>query len=522
MNDSVNGKYVIEKHYLSCFYPKIVNYLSYFCLKTASYLSCFCLFPIYFFDNQRKSIIFANKKNIMTYYKRNIDGVLLQWKNRAKHKPLLLRGARQVGKSSSIRHLGKQFDFYIEINLEREKQIRNLFLTDLDVAKITSEISSIKRIPVINGRTLLFLDEIQECEEAIKALRYFWEDMPELHVIAAGSLIEFALNDISSFGVGRISSVFMYPMSFDEFLSALGYDMIYHTKKAATPAEPLSEPLHNTLTDLFRTYIMVGGMPEAVVTWAETHDYLQCQDVHNEIVNAYEDDFGKYSRKTNPTLLRLTLRSVANQIGSKFVYSRVSADYKSAMVKEALQWLTLAGLVTPVHSSSGNGLPLGAEANTNYTKYLYLDSGLLLSILNMGHANIGRMTETILLSSSTDLVNKGSITEMIAGLEIIKNMPYTHRPELFYWQRDAKGSLAEVDYLIASNMQILPIEVKAGTQGGMKSLYYYMEQKNIHKAIRTSLENFGRIHRDTSIIDIYPLYAISSLFINIFPGALRS
>lgn len=448
----------------------------------------------------------------MTYYKRKIDDVLLKWKNSNKHKPLLLRGARQVGKSSSIRHLGEQFEFYIEINLERQKQIQNLFKSDLDVKRIVADISSIMQIPVIEGRTLVFFDEIQECEEAISALRFFWEDMPNLHVIAAGSLLEFALNEISSFGVGRISSVFMYPMSFDEFILAQGYDGLYEEKKKACATEPLSDILHKKLVELFRTFIMVGGMPEAVVTWIDTHEYLQCQDIHNEIVTTYEDDFGKYRQKANPMLVRATLASVAHQTGNKFIFSRVGQEYKSATIKEALQWLTLAGLVTPVCSTAGNGLPLGAEANTNIAKYLYLDSGLLLAILNMELGNIGKLTEQILLSSAADLVNKGSITEMIAGLEIIKCMPNTHRPSMYYWQREAKGSTAEVDYLIAKDMKILPIEVKAGTQGGMKSLHYYMEQKNIEKAVRTSLENFGQIEHEKYVIEICPLYAISSLF----------
>ena len=448
----------------------------------------------------------------MTYYRRQIDNVLLQWKNSSKHKPLLLRGARQVGKSSSIRHLGEQFEFYVEINLERQKQIQSVFKGDLDIKKIVTEISAITQIPVIEGRTLLFFDEIQGCHEAISALRFFWEDLPGLHVIAAGSLLEFALNEIASFGVGRISSVFMYPMSFDEFLLAQGYDSLCEAKRQANVAEPLSEVLHTRLVELFRTFIMVGGMPEAVVTWIDTKEYLQCQNIHNEIVTTYEDDFGKYRHKASPMLIRATLRSVAHQIGSKFVYSRVGQDYRSAVVKEALHWLVLAGLVTPVFSTAGNGLPLGAEANTSVAKYLYIDSGLLLSILNMGLGNIGGLTENILLSSAADLVNKGSITEMIAGLEIMKCLPPTHRPELFYWQREAKGSAAEIDYLIAKDMQILPVEVKAGTQGGMKSLHYYMEQKHIPTAIRTSLENFGRIERGTSVIDICPLYALSSLF----------
>lgn len=447
----------------------------------------------------------------MVYYERSIDSELLKWKDSIHHKPILLRGARQVGKSSSVRRLGECFENFVEINFERQPRMVQLFKGDLSARPIVSAIASLVGKPVVAGKTLLFFDEIQQCSEAISALRYFWEDIPDLHVIAAGSLLEFTLQDISSFGVGRIHSLFMYPLSFDEFIRAQGFNSLLEAKRTASVDNPLPELLHEKLVDLFRTYIMVGGMPEAVATWIDTHDYLTCQKLHSEIVQTYEVDFGKYGKKVNPSLLRQTLRSVVHQIGSKFVYKNVGQDIRSRVVKEALDLLRLAGLIIPVYAVRGDGFPLGTGVSNSIVKYLYIDSGLLLAILSLDMGDISGLTEQILLGAASDLVNKGSLTEMIAGLEIMKYMSSDSRPELYYWVREARNSLAEVDYLIMKNMKILPIEVKAGRQGGMKSLYTFMELKNISRAIRTSLENFGVILRDNCKVDIFPLYALANI-----------
>lgn len=445
------------------------------------------------------------------YYHRHIDNVLTAWKNSPRHKPLLLRGARQVGKSSSVAHLAEQFENCVEINFERKPKFMQIFQGDLDAKHIVETIVSLTGENIIPGKTLLFFDEIQMCKEAILSLRFFWEDMPELHVIAAGSLLEFALNEIPTFGVGRIHSMFMYPMSFDEFLGALGMEAIRNAKWNATQDKPLQEVLHDQLVNFFRTYLMVGGMPECVDTWVTTHSYEECQYVQKEIIYTYEVDFAKYKKQANTSLLKLTLHSAAHQIGGKFVYSQVSRDYRSSQIKEALNLLSLAGLLTPVYCTSANGFPLGAEADEKCAKYLFLDSGLLLALLGMDYGSISQITEQILVGNAADLVNKGHITEMVAGLEMVKYMSADHTPSLYFWMRDAKNSLAEVDYIIAKNMKILPIEIKAEVRGGMKSLYSFVESKGIHQAIRSSLENFGKFQKDECEIDIYPLYALSNL-----------
>lgn len=453
----------------------------------------------------------------MKYISRSIDKTLEEWKESTTHKPLLLRGARQVGKSSAVRHLGTQFKYFAEVNFESAKSIATFFKGDLDVKLISSKISNYIQVPIIPGQTLLFLDEIQACPEAIMALRFFKEDYPELHVIAAGSLLEFALQSLPTFGVGRIHSVFMYPMTFDEFLVAMDMGGLLAMRREATATHPLDAPFHDKLVNLFRTYLMVGGMPEAVATWRETTDFLKCQQVHQDIILTYEDDFNKYGRRVNPELLRLTLHGVCHQIGQKLTFSRISEGYRSAQIREALNLLTLAGLVIPVVGTSANGVPLDAESDEKRAKYLFLDSGLLLAILHLDGQLGHDLIKLIMTATPQDLINKGSITEMVAGLEISRYKSPVMRPRLFYWEKTG-NSIAEIDYLSIRSMKVLPIEIKAGTQGGMKSLWIFMREKHLNNAVRCSLENFGSFdyidHDDDNTIrhvDICPLYALSQL-----------
>lgn len=452
------------------------------------------------------------------YYKRLIDQYLVEWADSVSHKPLLLRGARQVGKSTAVRHLGEKFKNFVEINLERDSRLREIFQVNLDVKRIVAELSAIVGRSITAGETLLFIDEIQMCPEAVMSLRFFKEDMPELHVVAAGSLLEFALQELPTFGVGRIHSMFMYPMTFDEFLTANGEQLLLDARNKASAASPLSTPLYDKIVSLYRTYMLVGGMPEAVSKWVETHDYLKCQEVLDDIVLTYEDDFPKYKKRVDPMLLRATLRSAAEQATSKFVYSAVGGGYKTYEVKSALGLLTLAGILIPVTHTAANGIPLGSEADRNYRKMLLLDSGMLLRLQNMSTGDITPIVSQILTSNPTDLVNKGSLSEMVAGLELLRNLTPNLRHDLYYWQRTSKNSLAEIDYLTHYQQHVLPIEVKAGTQGGMKSLWMFMREKGLTLAIRSSLENFGtfdyidqQADGATRHVILCPLYAMSQM-----------
>ncbi len=435
------------------------------------------------------------------YYKRHIDKYLIEWKNSPNHKPLLIRGARQVGKSSAVRHLGKSFQYFIEINLERQQNIKVLFNNDLDIKSLCAQLAAIVNTPIEANKTLLFIDEIQESQRAIASLRYFYEQHPELHVIAAGSLLEFALRELPSFGVGRIRSIYMYPFSFDEFLMAQGLDLQADYKKnKANCHNPLPLPLHNEMIAQLRSFYLVGGMPEAVTTWIDTHDYHQCSVIHNDIIDTYQDDFSKYKSRISPLLLIQTMRSVVLQAGNKFIYSQVSEEQSNKAIKESLSLLSLAGIVMPVTHTSANGIPLGAEINPRYRKYLFLDTGLMQTMLGMQAADI-------LISNETDFVNKGGLSEMFAGLEILKYSDFLIRQELYYWQRMARNAQAEVDYVVNIQGRIIPIEVKSSTSGSMQSLYKFMELKHSGYGIRVSLEPFATYNN----IKVIPLYALSSI-----------
>lgn len=438
------------------------------------------------------------------YFKRHIDKYLKDWKNSSDRKPLLVRGARQVGKSSAIRHLGENFKYFLEINLERQKNIKTLFGDNLDIKKICSQLSAIYNTPIVPGETLLFIDEIQESERAISSLRYFYEDYPELHVVAAGSLLEFTLNELPSFGVGRIRSLYMYPFSFDEYLEAQGQGMQVAYKQNETDCEhPLPLPMHEEMISQLRSYYLVGGMPEAVKVWVQTGNYAECSTVHNDILDTYQDDFKKYKTRISPLLLSQTLKSVALQAGAKFVYAQVGSDVNGIAVKEAISLLSLAGLITPVTHTAANGIPLGAEINTKFRKFLFIDIGLMQSLL-------GVQAQDILLGTETEFVNKGGLSEMFAGLELMKYANYLKKEELYYWQRMERNALAEVDYVISKRGKIVPIEVKANKSGSMQSMYKFMELKNCEYGIRTSLEPFSSYDK----IRVIPLYALSNKMLN--------
>lgn len=458
------------------------------------------------------------------YYRRIIDRYLSEWASQDVHKPVLLRGARQVGKSTAVRHLGENFKTYVEINFEKHPEYKALFRDGLDVRQIVPQIAAMCGIPVKAGSTLLFLDEIQSCPEAIMSLRFFREDMPDLHVIAAGSLLEFALAELPAFGVGRIHSMFMYPMTFDEFLLANGEELLLDARNRASSSSPLPEPLHRKLVKALRTYMLVGGMPEVVGRWVETNDFIQCQKVQDDIIVGYEDDFPKYRKKVDPVLLRQTMRSAAVQATKKFVYSQVGGGYKSEEIKKALEMLIMAGILIPVIRTDANGLPLGSEADYSYRKMLLLDPGLMLRLLDMELGNATEVTAHILTASAAELVNKGPMAELIAGLEMLHYRRPDIRHDLFYWSRQAKNSQAEIDYLTNRLQNILPVEVKAGTQGGMKSLWIFMREKGLNDAIRCSLENFGSFdYADMESggtvrhVRICPLYAVSMLESGIWP-----
>ena len=449
----------------------------------------------------------------MRYLQRNIDKFLQAWKQDTDRRPLLIRGARQVGKSCAVRHFGASFEYFLEVNFERDADVADFFAGNVNVRDISEKLSLYYGVPVEAGKTLLFLDEIQSCPKALHSLWFFREDYPKLHVIAAGSLLEFALKDIRSYGVGRISSLFVYPMSFDEFLDAQNLGGLVKMKRESSEQKPLMELFHQKLVEQFRQYMLIGGMPAAVAKFVETQSYMKARRVLADLRVAYIDDFSKYAGRISPDLLRHTLISVARQVGSKFVYSLVDGGYRTEQVKTALTYLRDAGLIVPVYHSASNGIPLGAEVNSKFVKYLLIDNALMLDFLGISDST-QEWEKMILTETAENLVDRGCVAEMIAGLEILKYMSPNERHDLYYWQDLNKGNVAEVDYVVARAGHVVPIEVKSGIKGSMKSLYELLSkpQKDMPYAIRCSLENFGSFMSPVGkSISICPLYALSNI-----------
>lgn len=433
------------------------------------------------------------------YYKRRIDEQLDNWAKSSEHKPLLLRGARQVGKTSAVRHLGEKFDFFVEIDFNERVDIHYLFDGTYTPQEICQMLSVLLKRPIVAGRTLLFFDEIQACPAAINRLRYFYERFPELHVIAAGSLLEFALEGLPSYGVGRIRSAFMYAFSFEEFLWATGNEALAHLIDEASPLKPLPQALHEQAVRLLRVFLVLGGMPAVVAQYCDDGDFLECQNLLSELILSFRDDFSKYRRRVPSSRIDAVFRSVAEQGLGKFVYSRVDAQANSEQIKAALETLILAGLVFPVTHSSANGIPLGAETNEKYRRMLLCDTGLCQRLLNLD-------VTKILSSEEFLVVNRGAIAEMFVGNELIKASSCYFPQPLYCWHREKSGSNAEVDYVVQVGEHICPIEVKAGTKGSMQSMRVFMQLKGLTTGIRTSLENFNT-YED---IQLYPLYAIKN------------
>jgi predicted AAA+ superfamily ATPase len=427
---------------------------------------------------------------------------LTEWKASRIHKPILLRGARQIGKSSSVREFGKQFDNFVEINFEKKEHIqtKTVFECTSSPHKIIEELEAIYGQSIRAGKTLLFFDEIQACTPAIESLRYFYEEMPELHVIAAGSLLEFALREIPSFGVGRITSIFMYPLCFIEYLRAMGFDAMANKMAEATPEQPLSEAIHSNIINHLVRFISIGGMPEVVKTYIEDKNLLKCQQVLDDLMDTYHDDFSKYKKRVPPTRIRAVFSSVMDQCGKKITYSNASKEANTDQVKDSLTLLEMAGLTHSIYHSSANGIPLGAQINRKFTKYIPFDTGIFQRFLGL---NIGE----IITGQTLEQINKGDIAELFAGLEILKAMPANVHSQLYYWQREKNGSHAQVDYLVQKGNAIIPVEVKSGTTGKMQSLHLFMREKQSDYGIRTSLENFSQYDK----IKVFPLYAISNM-----------
>ena len=419
------------------------------------------------------TLIFVQKKAKLTLsylhetrksppMKRIIDYFLLEWQSRTRRKPLILRGARQVGKTHAIRQLGKTFTHFIEVNLETNEAARSIMQKDLDIQRIRLQLSELLKIKIEPGSTLLFFDEIQNVPQALIALRYFYEDMPELHVIAAGSLLDFAIEEVG-IPVGRISQLYMYPLSFLEFLVAMGHK---EWAELIISKSPLFDQLHEKLIDLVGIYLAIGGLPEAVNEWLETTTTREVRIIHEELLYTYVQDFGKYAKKHQIKYLDLVFKNAIKQLARKFMYSRIDG-YQKRELEPAINMLVKAGIMYQICQTAGQGLPIGAGADTHFFKIILLDVGLSQALLDFD-------LSAWIIDPLNTFVNKGELVEAFVGQELLAYSDPIKKASLYYWHRAEASSQAEVDYLIQLKGQIVPVEVKSGSSTRLKSMHTFL------------------------------------------------
>lgn len=403
---------------------------------------------------------------------------LSTWLQNKNRKPLIIRGARQVGKSTLVELFAKQHQLSLRnVNLERHPELSSIF-SGKAPEHILQQIEFLPNMGSIGKDILLFLDEIQAVPEAIPALRYFYEDMPELPVVCAGSLLEFALKDHSfSMPVGRIQYLHMGPMTFSEFLSALGEERLKNFIDTYEPGQEIGDIVHQRLLHLLRSYYAIGGMPEAVAVFAESHSYKDVSEVHNSIIETYRDDFPKYAGSRNQNRMLNVFNFAARNVGVKIKYSNISAQDQSVTIKKDIALLTMARVVGKVVHSHCSGLPLQADLEEKIYKLLFLDVGLMNAICGLDWRSISQMDDI-------KLINQGAIAEQFIGQHLQAMLADKPNRELNYWLREGRSANAELDFVIGLRGKIIPIEVKSGTTGTLKSLHQFMGMKQAPLAIR--------------------------------------
>ncbi len=428
---------------------------------------------------------------------RKVIEKLKHWKANKRRKPLLVRGARQVGKTFTIMEFGQiHFNGNIHaFNFEKYPEIHSIFEQNLDSKRIIAELELVVNKKIIPGKDLLFFDEIQECPKAIIALRYFYEENPELHVIAAGSLLEFALKDIS-FPVGRLQMLYMYPMSFEEFLIASGKDLLAE-KLLQSGVQLYSNVMQMVNTEMYN-YFIVGGMPECVSTFLNTGSMLEAINIQTDLIATFRQDFSKYAGHADKRCLNSVLSAVAQKTGEQIKYSKLDDNYTNPTIKKAFELLEKARLFSKVRATSPAGLPLGAGASEKRFKTVFLDIGLMSNLC--GYYS----DKTISKKKFTSAYN-GKMAEQFVGQEL----RCTTNRELYYWSREARGSSAETDYLIEKESEIIPIEVKSGKSRSLKSLHLLLDSfPGVKKAYVFTEDKYGELPENG--ITFLPLFKAGS------------
>lgn len=416
---------------------------------------------------------------------RKLDKSLENWAERRGHHPLVLRGARQVGKTYLVRALAKRkFNHYLELNFEQDASLSSLFASKVP-EKICELLSAKFSQPIIDGKTLVFLDELQDAEiSVVESLRYFFEQRPDLHVIAAGSLLEFMLDgnerekrkDDFPMPVGRIEYMYVPPLDFEEFLLAVGKSGLVGFLEKYIPGEEMPEAIHDELSELQRKFLVIGGMPAAVSAYVEGN-VLDAERELQMIIATYHDDFPKYSRRLRPELIQKTFRAMPSMLGRKLIYTHIDGEEKSKDLAAAFRLLKLARVVTPVRHTPGNGIPIAYGADERRFKPLFLDTGLACRMLGL------RLSDFVETGNAL-LENRGGLCEQFVGQHLAYAGPEYEEPAAYCWMREEPSSSAEIDYLVQCGTAIVPVEVKSGSCGKMKGLQIFLNDRQHDFAVR--------------------------------------
>jgi uncharacterized protein len=412
----------------------------------------------------------------------NLD-VLKRWMQEVNRKPLVLRGARQVGKTWLIRELAKQLDLrLVEVNFERAgSEVTGIFRSK-DPRAVVRSLELMVGHSIDPSNTLLFLDEIQAMPEVLANLRWFAEELSALPVIAAGSLLDFVLADHAfSMPVGRITYLHLEPMTFEEFLQAAGEEELLKEVSQWTPDLDWPEVAHARLSERYRDFMIVGGMPGVVQRWFAGGSLLECAQLQQSLLGTYRDDFSKYSRRLPVERIGRVMESIPRMLGQTFKYSRVADGERATAIREALELLCRARLATRVQTSTGMGLPLGGDIRERVFKVIFLDSGLVCAALGL---TLQRVTDL----AGLVLVNEGGLAEQSVGQVLRAALPHFAERTLYFWSSDRKGAASEVDYLIQHGSRIVPVEVKAGTTGTLKALHHFMAMRDLKLAVRVNAD----------------------------------
>lgn len=396
---------------------------------------------------------------------------LREWALKAERKPLVLRGARQVGKTTLVEMFAADFDHYIYLNLE-EKDNAELFATDSTFDDLLAGIFFKAKLHVDSPRTLIFIDEIQTEPKAVQALRYFYEKRPDLYVIAAGSLLESLMGRHISFPVGRVEYMVLHPCTFVEFLSAIGEEMLVNqVEKVAVP-----QSLHSYTLDLFKKYMIIGGLPEVVANYAQYHDMVRLSDVFNALLSGYRDDVEKYAdNRKEQDSIRYILNFGWTSAGHRIQFAKfTNSSFKSADVSNAFRTLEKTLLLELVYPLTSTSFPILPDLKKS-PKLLWLDTGLVNYVAGM--------QEELLFTTDSDELWNGDIAEHIVAQELL-GATTTFGEKRLFWVRDARNSQAEVDFVIRYKSHLLPIEVKTGANSKLRSLHLFMEESKENIALR--------------------------------------